>query len=175
MLVLDRAYAPLRLSGTSAWAPADLDRAWQLWSPNKALGLTGLRAAYAIAPLGDETGAASMEALAPSWPVGAHGVALLQAWCDDGTQQWLAESLDLLRTWKARQQGICYHLGWTVLPSDTPFFCAQLPLSPARATVLRRAGIQLRDATSFDLAGHARLSVQPPAAQDALEAAWQSC
>lgn len=175
LLVLDRAYAPLRLSGTSAWTPADLDRAWQLWSPNKALGLTGLRAAYAIAPPGSGAALAALEALAPSWPVGAHGVALLQAWCEEGTQQWLAESLATLRAWKTRQQGICHALGWTVLPSDTPFFCAQLPLSPARATALRRAGIQLRDASSFGLPGHARLSVQPPAAQDALAAAWQSC
>lgn len=174
LLVLDRAYAPLRLSGTSAWTPADLDRAWQLWSPNKALGLTGLRAAYAIAPKGSEAGVAALDALAPSWPVGAHGLALLQAWCKDATRHWLAESLDTLRGWKDRQQSLCGGLGWTVLPSDTPFFCAQLPLSPTRATALRRAGIQLRDATSFGLPGHARLSVQPPAAQDALEAAWQA-
>ncbi|KQM80530.1 aminotransferase [Xylophilus sp. Leaf220] len=174
LLVLDRAYAPLRLSGTSAWTPADLDRAWQLWSPNKALGLTGLRAAYAIAPKDSGASVAALDALAPSWPVGAHGVALLQAWCEDATQRWLAESLDTLRVWKARQQAICDALGWVVLPSDTPFLCVRLPLSPARAAALRRAGIQLRDATSFGMPGHARVSVQPPAAQDALRAAWQA-
>ncbi|MCS4509905.1 aminotransferase class I/II-fold pyridoxal phosphate-dependent enzyme [Xylophilus ampelinus] len=174
LLVLDRAYAPLRLSGRSAWAPADLDRAWQLWSPNKALGLTGLRAAYAIAPTGAEASIAGLYGLSPSWPVGAHGVALLQAWCEDTTQLWLAESLETLRAWNARQQAICDGLGWTVLPSDTPFFCARLPLSSARAAALRRAGIQLRDGTSFGLPGHARLSVQSPAAQDALRAAWQA-
>ena len=173
LLVVDRAYAPLRLSGTSAWAQADLDRAWQLWSPNKALGLTGLRAAYAIAPQGDEAGAAGMEALAPSWPVGAHGVALLQTWCDAKTQHWLADSLVILRAWKVRQQAICRELGWSVLPGDTPFYCAQVPLTPGRAASLRQAGIRLRDATSFGLPGHARLSVQPPEAQDALRTAWR--
>ena len=135
---------------------------------------TGLRAAYAIAPRGSEAATAGLAALAPSWPVGAHGVALLQAWCEDATQRWLAESLETLRDWKARQHAICEALGWTMLPSDTPFFCARLPLSPARAAALRRSGIRLRDATSFGLAGHARLSVQPPAAQDALRAAWQA-
>ncbi len=80
MAVLDLAYAPLRLSGTSPWSAAQRDQAWQLWTPNKALGLTGVRAAYAIAPLGAEAAAQQVQQLCPSWPVGAHGVALLQAW-----------------------------------------------------------------------------------------------
>ena len=46
--VLDCAYAPLRLDGT-LW-PERVPGMWQLWTPNKALGLTGVRAAYAIAP-----------------------------------------------------------------------------------------------------------------------------
>jgi histidinol-phosphate aminotransferase len=38
---------------------------------------------------------------------------------------------------------------------------------------LRTQGIKLRDTTSFGLPGHVRISVQPPAAQDALHNAWQ--
>ena len=77
--VLDCAYAPLRLSGQPSVTPEVLQTVWQLFTPNKALGLTGVRAAYAIAPLGADADVRVLEQLCPSWPVGAHGVALLQA------------------------------------------------------------------------------------------------
>ena len=44
LLVLDRAYEPLRLSGAATLTQQQLDATWQLWTPNKALGLTGVRA-----------------------------------------------------------------------------------------------------------------------------------
>ncbi|MEH3086710.1 MAG: aminotransferase class I/II-fold pyridoxal phosphate-dependent enzyme [Xylophilus ampelinus] len=173
LLAIDRAYAPLRLSGGSQWTADDLDRAWQLWSPNKALGLTGVRGAYAIAPAGGEAAAAELDALAPSWPLGAHGVAMLDAWCGAAAIDWLHGSLAILRTWLARQQETCAALGWQVLPSDTPFFCARPPV-PAQFAALRAAGVQLRDTASFGLAGHLRVSVQRPVAQDALRDAWNA-
>jgi len=188
-LVLDRAYEPLRLRGTPSLTDAQLAQVWQLWTPNKALGLTGVRAAYAIAPLGAHTMVAALERLSASWPVGAHGVALLQAWVQPEVQRWLSESLQTLKVWKARQLALLQTLGWRCLPSDTPFFCARPygadgAMSPAEQENkllrrsadlkhLRAAGIKLRDATSFGLPGHVRVSVQPPAAQDALKMAWQ--
>ncbi|MCJ0762944.1 aminotransferase class I/II-fold pyridoxal phosphate-dependent enzyme [Variovorax terrae] len=174
-VVLDRAYEPLRLQGAPALDEAGLRRVWQLWTPNKALGLTGVRAAYAIAPAGSEEAAAQLERLAPSWPLGAHGVALLQAWCEPAVQHWLAGSLATLREWKARQIALCEALGWACLPSDANFFCARpgVPdLGPALRS-LRAQSIKLRDCTSFGLAGQVRLAVLPPAAQDALAGAWQ--
>lgn len=178
LCVLDRAYEPLRLSGTLALPEDELQSFWQLWTPNKALGLTGVRAAYAIAPLGSDAAVAQLEALAPSWPVGAHGVAMLQAWTVPGVQAWLAESLNTLRDWKARQMALCESLGWACLPSASNFFCAR-PSMPQAMTLqqalgeLRAQGIKLRDTTSFGLPGHVRVSVQPPQAQDALHKAWQ--
>ena len=170
--VLDCAYAPLRLDGTP-W-PVIRPGVWQLWTPNKALGLTGVRAAYAIAPNVDS--AECLAALAPSWPVGAHGVALLTEWSALRTQNWLAECLPVLRDWKARQLEFCTALGWQVFPGSTAnFFCAEPPqnqLSP-RLLLLRAAGIKLRECTSFGLPGVLRLGVLPPPAQDALQAAWQ--
>src|SRR5690606_22715026 len=50
-VVIDLAYEPLRLAGQSDLSKASLDQIWQLWSPNKAMGLTGVRGAYAIAPV----------------------------------------------------------------------------------------------------------------------------
>ncbi|MBC7681930.1 MAG: aminotransferase class I/II-fold pyridoxal phosphate-dependent enzyme [Ferruginibacter sp.] len=167
-VVLDCAYAPLRLAGTPSLDAAQMDRVWQLWTPNKALGLTGIRAAYVIAPLGAHT--ALLQALCPSWPVGAHGVAMLQAWCQPGSQAWLAQSLVTLREWKARQVILCRTLGWECLPSTANFFCARpsgedLALRLQR---LRARGVKLRDAASFGLPGFVRLGVLAPRAQDAL-------
>lgn len=178
MLVLDRAYEPLRLSGALALTAAQLQTVWQLWTPNKALGLTGVRAAYAIAPLGAEQAIAALEQLSPSWPIGAHGVAMLQAWTRADAQAWLADSLSTLHEWKAGQIALCESLGWICLPSDANFFCARpalpqgLALEQALAT-LRAQGVKLRDTASFGLPGHVRVSVQPPAAQVALHNAWQ--
>jgi histidinol-phosphate aminotransferase len=168
--VLDCAYEPLRLEGEASLTDAQLAQVWQLWTPNKALGLTGVRAAYVIAPQGAHNGVAALERLCPSWVVGAHGVALLQAWVQPEVQAWLAQSLPTLRDWKARQIAQLEALGWTCLPSDANFFCAQPPQA-VDVNALREAGIKLRDATSFGLPGHVRLGVLPPDAQDALQVA----
>ena len=173
VLVLDRAYEALRLAGACSLDAAALERVWQLWSPNKALGLTGVRAGYAIAPLGAQTAARELDALAPSWPLGAHGVALLEAWCEPSVQQWLDTSRATLRAWKARQEDLCHGLGWEIRAGDANFFVAAAPRLVTALPALRARGIRLRDCASFGLPGHVRLSVQPPAAQDALRQAWR--
>lgn len=180
-VVLDRAYAPLRLRGDSALSEAQLDRVWQLWSPNKALGLTGVRAAYAIAPRGaDAALLARLHALAPSWPVGAHGVALLQAWATVDAHDWLQDCRATLRGWKARQIDLLQAAGWRVAPSAANFLVAagadgagvegRFGLNPL-LTALRAQGIKLRDCASFGLPGRVRMAVVAPAVQDALMAA----
>ena len=170
-VVVDCAYAPLRLQGRPSLDGAQRQQVWQLFSPNKALGLTGVRAAYAIAPQGAQACVTQLDALAPSWVLGAHGVAMLQAWTHADTQAWLQHSLETLRGWKDSQRALLHGLGWTVLPSDTPFFCARPPQGiavTALCATLRSRGIKLRDAASFGLPGHVRLGVLPPAAQQAL-------
>ena len=179
--VLDCAYAPLRLgtdgmgpwTGTPALQPQW--HGWQLWTPNKALGLTGVRAAYAVAHEGSAAQVQALLALAPSWAVGTHGVALLQAWVQPGVQRWLVHSLATLRDWKQRQLTLCMDLGWGVhAGSLANYFCAQPACAdlPSALAALRAAGIKLRDATSFGLPGAVRMGVLAPGAQDALRAAW---
>ncbi|MEY3124051.1 MAG: hypothetical protein RLZZ573_571 [Pseudomonadota bacterium] len=172
-LVLDCAYAPLRLGGAPSLSAQQRNRVWQLWTPNKALGLTGVRAAYAIAPEGGQAeqvemaDVAALERLCASWPIGAHGVAMLQAWVQPEVQAWLAQSLQTLQDWKTRQIAMLQALGWNCLPSEANFFCAIAPIA-LNVVALRQAGIKLRDATSLGLPGHVRLGVLPPEAQDAL-------
>lgn len=172
-VALDRAYAPLRLQGRSALDAAQLERVWQLWSPNKALGMTGVRAAYAIAPLACAGEVAELEALSPSWPVGTHGEAMLLAWTQGQTQDWLAASLPVLAAWTQALRELLARHGWTCAPSDTAYLCARPPY-PLDAQALRARGIQLRDATSFGLPGWWRLSAQRPEALAALDAALQA-
>ncbi|MFT3801198.1 MAG: aminotransferase class I/II-fold pyridoxal phosphate-dependent enzyme [Burkholderiaceae bacterium] len=176
-IVLDCAYEPLRLSGTGAWDGARRDRVWRLVSPNKALGSPGVRGAYVLAPPGSERLVSALRRMAPSWVLGAHGVAMLDAWTRPPTQAWLLSSRERLRDWKRAQLAMLRALGWICADSETPFFCARPPGPLARGGIrplldaLRRDGIKLRDARSFGLDGHVRISVQPPAAQRALEAA----
>lgn len=173
--VLDCAYAPLRLRPPARAERVCFDPVWQLYTPNKALGLTGLRAAYAIAPVGAQDDAQALSALAPSWPLGAGGVALLSAWTQAPVQAWLARSLPLLRTWKAQQLALCRALGWRPLAgSQANYFTARVPQPhlAARLEQLRAQGIKLRDCASFGLPGHVRLGVLAPPAQQALARAW---
>ena len=137
------------------------------------MGLTGVRAAYAIAPVHAEKDILAMQQLCASWPLGAHGVALLLAWTQPDAQAWLAVSRDTLRDWKVQQLALCESLAWTILPSDSNFFVCCPHKGADTLTTLRAHGIKLRDCTSFGLPGHVRMSVQPPVAQQALLDAWR--
>lgn len=170
--VLDRAYEPLRLSGQCSLDIAALQRVWQLWSPNKALGLTGVRAAYAIAPLGARADLAGLEALAASWPIGAHGESMLMAWTRNEVQAWVADSRNTMAAWARALRAMLERHGWVCAPSDTAYLCARPP-QPLDADAFRLLGIKLRDATSFGLPGWWRLSAQRPEALAALDAALQ--
>lgn len=173
-VVLDCAYAPLRLSGAPGLNGPQLDQVWRLYSPNKVLALTGVRAAYAIAPALAREAAGQLDALAPSWPVGAHGEAMLLSWTQQATQAWIKQCLPVLVTWKTAQVTLLQALGWHCLPSHTNFFCAKRPAQVDMAQLvghLRTHGIKVRDTASLGLPGWVRLSVQPPAAQQALQTA----
>ena len=174
--VLDRAYDPLRLSGRSLLNQTQLDKVWQLWSPNKALGLTGIRAAYAIAPKAALALTTELELLASSWPIGVDGVSMLSSWTKYATQMWLQESLNRLREWKGQQLQRCQEIGWEIHTSETNFYCAKPPVNDLGVLLhqLRQSGIKLRDTLSFSLPGYVRMRVLPPASQIRLCHAWQS-
>ncbi|MFN3376872.1 MAG: aminotransferase class I/II-fold pyridoxal phosphate-dependent enzyme [Burkholderiaceae bacterium] len=166
--------APFRWQGRPLAAPPGW---WQLWSPNKALGLTGVRAAYLVAPAGAQAQAAQLDALAASWPVGAHGVALLQAWVQPEVQGWLCASLPRLTRWAQALEAWCLREGWALMPGGLAHYrVARPPVDDLGGLLacLRAQGVQLRDTASFGLPGGVRWSAQPPQAQAALARAWRA-
>jgi len=165
-VAVDRAYEPLRLQGDAPQLPPG---AWQLHCPNKALGLTGVRAGYLLAPEQDEVWTHALS-LAPSWVLSAEGVAMLMHWLSDDTQAWLSNTRRQLRDWKAQQRALLADLDWQQHPSCTHFWLARPPRADM-APRLRERGIRVRDAASFGLPGWVRVSAQPPAAQQALQQA----
>lgn len=171
IVALDLAYQPLRLDDRAL--PHEARDAWQLWSPNKACGLTGVRAAYAIAPPGDEAMAQILRGHAASWPVGADGVAMLAAFVAPAAQAELTSCLPRLRAWRDALAGALRERGWRVedARSVTPFFVAQAPAGVDLAILRARWGIKLRPTDSMGLPGRVRLSAQPAAARQALLAA----
>lgn len=191
MLAVDLAYAPLRwprstLSGQGTLPRCVRDIAWQLWSPNKALGLTGVRAGALVVPSkADRVDIDKLLQLAPSWVLSAEGVALLQAWCDPDVRDWLLASAHQLATWRDELSAELRALGWSLhadLMADphgeheapgpmVPFLLAKPPEGDSAAHVLQRcraAGIRLRDATSLGLPGWLRLRAHVPEARQAL-------
>ena len=166
LVAVDRAYEPLRLQGNAAKLPPG---AWELVCPNKALGLTGVRAGYLVAPQADEVWTRALS-LAPSWVLSTEGVALLSHWHDDATACWLADARTQLRTWTATQRAMLAELDWLQQPSCTNFWLARPPRLDTSLR-LRERNIRVRDATSFGLPGWVRVSAQPPASQQALQLA----
>ncbi|WP_416462065.1 aminotransferase class I/II-fold pyridoxal phosphate-dependent enzyme [Rubrivivax gelatinosus] len=175
--VLDSVYAPLRLGGASRWSTPDRHAAFVLHGPNKALGLCGLRGAYALAPEPEAVDwdvSAWTDALAaaePSWPLGAHAVAMIETWTEPATQRWLAGARLTLGGWLTELRAMLEDLGFEILPSVANFLCVRPPPGAPDAAALRRHGVAVRDTTSFGLPGHWRLSAQPSAAVAALRAA----
>lgn len=173
--VLDAVYAPLRLAGKPRWTGAARRRAFVLHSPNKALGLTGLRGAYVVLPAESAYDLAAwhdaLHASAPSWPLSAQADEMLRRWARPTVQGWVAESRQRLGLWKDELGQALSARGFVVEPSATNFFCARTPV-PDMA--LRDPDVAVRDTTSFGLPGHWRLSAQPPEAISALVAALET-
>jgi histidinol-phosphate aminotransferase len=165
--VLDAVYAPLQLDEAPAWSRAHLDRAFVLCSPNKALGMAGVRGAYAIAPAGVDFDVdrwcAALDATAPSWPLSAHAVAMLDAWATPRVQEWVTASRSLLASWKAELRTRLVDRGFEMRDSVTHYFCVRSPV-PLSLERLRERGVAVRDTASFGLPGEWRISAQPPAA-----------
>ncbi|HZT00783.1 MAG TPA: aminotransferase class I/II-fold pyridoxal phosphate-dependent enzyme [Steroidobacteraceae bacterium] len=166
-LVIDLAYASLCGSTRAAEIEAAAANAWRLYSPNKALGLTGVRGAYLITPrpvrrLVDE---------APSWVIGRDAVAMLEAGIERPAREWLAHSIPRLWRWRTQLADGLQQLRLPVRESPATFLLVDVGNAERISKRLREGGIRARDATSFGLGRWIRLSAQPAPARKALLAA----
>lgn len=171
VIVTDLAYWPFRqlLTGNQSLR---LDAPWsdevmQLWSPNKLHGLTGVRGAYLIVP---ETcvrlSRERLESLAPSWPLGADGLALLIGHTQREARVFLDDTAPKLCEWKRLQDRSLMDAGWKPQVSEMHFGLWQPPVPRAVQSDwharLRLAGIKVRDARSFGRPGWVRLVTRAP-------------
>jgi histidinol-phosphate aminotransferase len=184
VIVADLAYWPFRqlLGARSA---LQLDTPWsndvvQLWSPNKLHGLTGVRGAYLVLPAScrhlSQTG---LESLAPSWPLGADGLALLTGHTQREARRFLDDTAPRLREWKALQDRRLAAAGWRPQSSEMHFGLWQPPVprvaQPAWHARLRSSGIKVRDARSFGRPGWVRLVTRAPQQVEELIAITDRC
>lgn len=159
VLVLDLAYYSLTQD-----PPPLPPAAWRLYSPNKAHGLTGVRAAYLLAPhdLGH------FRDLAPSWVVGVHGEAFLRAVLRPESERWLEDSRQTLWRWRGELAWGLRELGLEVREGAANFLMVRVGKATPVARALRLRGVRVRDCTSFGLPHWLRLSAQAPEARQAL-------
>lgn len=169
-LVVDMAYAPLCDASLTAAIETAAGGAYRLYSPNKAFGLTGVRAAYLITPRIDRR----ITIAAPSWVIGRDAVAFLEAACDPEARAWLAQGLPQLKRWRVRLTRSLQQLGLKVRESPATFLMAQVGNARHVAAHLRSHDLRVRDGSSFGLRQWIRLSAQPVQAQQALMTALRT-
>lgn len=166
VLALDLAYHPLTQN-----PPSLPPTAWRLFSPNKAHGLTGVRAGYLVAPIDLNY----FRHTAASWVLGVHGEAFLREVLQSRSQEWLSWSrAELWRLRAELAQGL-RALGLEVQESAANFLLVRVGRATELALKLREQGLRVRDCTSFGLPEWLRLSAQRPEAQAALLEAMASC
>ncbi|WP_457636646.1 pyridoxal phosphate-dependent aminotransferase [Oceanithermus sp.] len=161
-LVQDLAYAPL----SERPVPA-ADAAFRLYAPNKAHGLTGVRAGYLVAPAVEP--AARLAEAAPAWVVGAAEVAFLRAQAGAEARTWLRGTLPTLFAWRRRLAGLLRAHGYEVREGAANFVMASL--GEDAAAFLRARGLRVRPLFDKGLPDWARLSAQRPEALAALTTA----
>ncbi|RIH86277.1 pyridoxal phosphate-dependent aminotransferase [Calidithermus roseus] len=158
-LVLDLAYHALTQD-----PPPLPEGVWRLYSPNKAHGLTGVRAAYLLAPCD----LAHFRNLAPSWVLGVHGEAFLRAVLQPASRGWLEATRQTLWRWRGELAEGLRELGLEVREGVANFLLVRVGKATPVARALREQGVRVRDCTSFGLPEWLRLSAQAPEAQQAL-------
>jgi histidinol-phosphate aminotransferase len=165
IVVIDLAYRELIL--TANIEPEDIPlRLWQIHSPGKAHGITGVRAGYLISPEG-EVGD-DFRDRTHSWVLSIHGEAFLRSCLTSESAQWLASQIPELRQWRNRFREELKKINLNMLDSDTNFGVVNVKNAAIVTRKLREAGIRVRDCTSFGLPEYIRLSTQDPIARSAL-------
>lgn len=163
-LILDLAYLPF-LEEPPALPPTAI----QLHAPNKAMGLVGVRAGYALMP--DAASGARLSALAPSWVLGTEAVAFLEVCVSHEARAWLRETTPRARELRGALAAVLRDRGFEVVESPATHLIARPPDGRGIEDLpgaLRRSGVRVRDTTSMGLVGWIRLGARPTDETEAL-------
>jgi histidinol-phosphate aminotransferase len=161
LLVLDEAYRNFVAEPWPSLPLHESGRVVLVRSMTKDYALAGLRLGYVVA---HPTIIAHLRRVRVPWSVNAlaqaAGLAALQSesFLIESRARLLADRVTLVQALEA--------LGWACVPTDTHFFLTRVPAPwPDAATVreaLLRAGLMVRDCTSFGLPRHIRLATRRP-------------
>ncbi|VAW02657.1 L-threonine 3-O-phosphate decarboxylase, partial [hydrothermal vent metagenome] len=165
-VVLDLAYAPFL--DHKVLVP---EEAIVLYSPNKVHGMTGIRAAFLVAPL---AAAQRLAHAAPSWVTGAHGVAMLAAIYHNEAQAWVESTTAKLRQERLLLTQSLIRAGFEVKESGANFLMIRVGDAALVRSTLLSQGIHVRDCSSFGLPEWIRVSAGKSERNTALVAAMCS-
>lgn len=159
IVIADLAY--LALTQTNIQIPPTF---WQLYAPNKAHGMTGIRAGYLIATedLNDFRNAA------PSWVLSVHGEIFLRSAIQSESQKWVQETREFLWEWRDQLRSQIQELELQQQWSQANFGLVNVGNATAVTQALRQQDIRVRDCTSFGLPEWIRISAQGVDAQQGL-------
>ncbi len=163
-VVIDLAYAAMCESPNLALIEAAASRAFRLYSPNKAYGLTGVRGAYVITPRVDRR----LALQSSSWVIGRDAEAMLLASVEPVARAWLKQVIPNFVRWRLRLAHVLRERGLSVRESPATFLLCRVGNATGVAARLREQGVRVRDGSSFGLRQWIRLSGQAPKAQRAL-------
>ena len=157
LFVVDEAYLPF-VPGMESALACNANNILVLRSMTKDHALAGLRLGYAVGPADL---IAVLTRQRPPWNVNALAQAAGLAALQD--EAHLAETLTQLRREKDLLVQGLQSLGYTPVPSQTPFFLLPVGNGAAfRSALLARGGILVRDCASFGLPQHIRIAPRRP-------------
>jgi histidinol-phosphate aminotransferase len=167
LLVLDESF--LSLSDQAAEAGRKL--------PRNVLGVRSLTKDFCLPGLrigllhGDSAQLRNIESVRPTWATSAPALAAIEQAA--GQQSFVATSYARMAAERQRMARMLERAGLTALPSTSVFQLVRVgPAASFRASLLR-AGVLVRDCSSFGLPQYVRIGVRLPADTDRLERALE--
>lgn len=166
IVIADLAY--LALNQTPISIPSTF---WRLHAPNKAHGMTGIRAGYLIAT----ERLLEFRNYAPSWVLSVHGEAFLRSAIQPAAQNWVKQCCPTLWQWRDRLEQKLSSLNLPQQWSQANFGLINVGNAENITKSLRQQDIRVRDCTSFGLHNWIRISAQQETAQTSLVNAIEQC
>ncbi|MEM7436445.1 MAG: aminotransferase class I/II-fold pyridoxal phosphate-dependent enzyme [Myxococcota bacterium] len=164
--IVDESFLSLSAAHQDARVPLP-DSAIRLHSLGKALGLAGVRVAYAIVSpgLGDR-----IRATRPPWTVNAYALAVVRAIAESGA--WIAESREMLLALAGQLGELLEHTNLRLESSQTIYGVMRVGNAASVAEhLLGGHHIAVRDCASFGMPEHIRVCARPKADLEKLVAA----